>query len=291
MKIVLTGATGYLGSRFVRALIRDGHDIVIVKRSFSNTSRIDDLLPYTAIHDLDHSPLDDLFRKNGTIDTVIHTATNYGRKNERFSETFEANTGFPIRLLEAAIRYKVDAFINTDTTLDKFVNPYSISKKQFMEWGRHLAGQNNTRFINIRLEHMYGDGDDPSKFTTHVIQSCRNNVPELKLTEGVQKRDFVYIEDVISAYRIILKNHFKMPDAYLEYELGSGEAVSIREFVETVHRLTDSRTTLRFGAVPFRDNETMFSQAKLDALKHLGWSPGFSLEEGLRETLREETMR
>ena len=69
-------------------------------------------------------------------------------------------------------------------------------------------------FINMRLEHFYGPGDADSKFTAHVMNSCLRNVPELKLTLGEQRRDFFYIEDVVSAYLIILEKIEEFQDFF-----------------------------------------------------------------------------
>ncbi len=71
---------------------------------------------------------------------------------------------------------------------------------------------------------MYGPGDDSSKFTTHVIESCRRNEPRLALTAGEQLRDFIHIDDVVRAYDRIVdrQGDFAASDAI---EVGSGDAV------------------------------------------------------------------
>ena len=136
---------------------------------------------------------------------VVHTATCYGRNRETPLEVFEANLKFPLDLLEKAALFSTDTFFNTDTILYKYLNGYSLSKHQFVEWGKQYADEHKIKFCNIKLEHMYGPGDDDSKFTTYVINSCLNNVPEVKLTLGEQERDFIYIDDVVSAYQLLLK--------------------------------------------------------------------------------------
>jgi len=138
------------------------------------------------------------------------------------------------------------------------------------------------------LEHFYGTGDDKSKFSTHVIRSCVNNLAELNLTPGEQLRDFIHIDDVIDAYLLVMERSIDSSRYYQNIGLGSGRPVKIRSFVETVQVLADSTTRLNFGAVPYRDNEVMESCADLTALKELGWSPKISLEEGIGRTVTEE---
>jgi UDP-glucose 4-epimerase len=65
----------------------------------------------------------------------------------------------------------------------------------------------------------------------------------------------------------------EIPQNYAEYELGCGKSISLREFVETVHKLTNSQTQLNFGVLPYRDCEIMHSQANIEPLnKWLFWS-------------------
>jgi CDP-paratose synthetase len=279
--ILLTGATGYLGGYLANALVAQGHNLIILKRKNSSLSRIESIIPMAVLYNIENLDYSVPFNAHGKIDAVIHTSTCYGRHGETPSEVFEANTGFPLRLLDAASATGVGIFINTDTILDKYLNLYSLSKNQLLEWGRFFCMHNKIRFINMRLEHFYGPGDEDSKFTTHVINSCLRNVPELKLTLGEQKRDFIYIDDVVSAYLIILEKLGQFPDFFNEFHVGSGAAVSIRDFVEKVHHITGSQTQLAFGSLPYRKGEVMSSHANVEPLAKLGWFCKTNLEQGL----------
>lgn len=281
MQVIVTGATGFLGSSLVKALVNTGHQVIILKRTTSDTTRLSHVLPKLVAYDVDRIDLAEVFTKHGSVDAIIHTATCYGRKGESTSEIFIANTLFPLQVLEAAVKYNVPLFINTDTVLDKHTNSYALSKKQFQEWGKNFAEAGKISLINVNLEHMYGPGDDESKFTTYVMDSCLRNIPELLLTPGEQKRDFIYIDDVVSAYLLLLQKTPKEQGAYMEFDVGSGQAVPIRTFVETIHRLTGSQTKLHFGAVDYRKNEIMASKANIEALKALGWSSSTDLEAGI----------
>ena len=70
-----------------------------------------------------------------------------------------------------------------------------------------------------------------------------------------------------------------------EFELGSGESVSIRDFVEEAHSASKSKSRLNFGAYPYRDNEIMVSKADISKLKLLGWTPKNSIKEGVSRML------
>lgn len=289
-RILLTGATGFLGSHLLRNYLANGHQVTILKRSFSNTTRIAPYLSHVHSIDLDMETMDKAFEADGPFDCVVHTATSYGRRGETASEVFETNLVFPLHLLQTAMHYKTPIFFNTATVLDSMMNYYALSKKQFEDWGRMFAAQGAVQFVNIKLEHMFGPGDDSSKFTTFIIESLKKNVPQIELTPGEQKRDFIFIEDTVAAYDLLL-NRMDGQAGFEEFDLGSGQAVSIRGFVERVKQLTHSTTELMFGEKNYRDNEVMCSQADITRLKHLGWYPQYSLDQGIQETISKEGQR
>lgn len=130
MTILLTGATGFLGSHLLNALLENSYEVVILKRSFSNTKRIESLLPRVKSYDIDLVDLEDVFNEN-KIETILHTATNYGRDGSSFFDLIQTNVLFPVKLLELAVKYNIKNFINTDTALNSSVSNYSLTKKTF----------------------------------------------------------------------------------------------------------------------------------------------------------------
>lgn len=288
MKILITGGTGFLGSHIVNRFVSQGHQVIVLKRRTSDLKRIQSVLSLVSTYDIEGLDLSRPFKDNGKIDVIIHAGTCYGRNNESASDIFEANMVFPLRLLETAAFFNTATFFNADTVLNRDLNFYALSKSQFTEWGKQFSGAGKIRFVNIRLEHMYGPGDDDSKFTSHVIKSCLANVSELNFTAGEQKRDFIYIDDVAAAYATLLQVVDHQPGFFQEYDLGSGKPVSIRSFVETVHQITQSRTRLNFGALPYRENEIMHSFADIESLEVLGWRCRTDLVQGIEAVVKEE---
>ena len=284
MKILVTGATGFLGSHIVKALVQYKHEVVILKRSFSNTIRIQEALDRIIAYNIDQCDIEQVFREQRDIDAVIHTATCYGRSGETIAAVQHTNTVFPLVVLENAIANSVNLFINTDTVLDKYLNYYALTKGQFVEFGKKLADEGKIKFINLKLEHFYGPNDDDSKFISYVINQCKNSVAELNLTKGEQKRDFVYVDDVVDAYVLLLTQKYQ-ENGFQEYEIGSGNIISIQDVVRLIHKLSYSRTKLNFGAIPYRQNEMMISKANIDDLLKIGWEPMVALEAGLRKCI------
>jgi CDP-paratose synthetase len=290
VNLLITGASGYLGSALALHFLAAGHRVALLLRPASQLSR---LRGRESAFSLGRCGTDEEIEEFTSCiepDAVIHTACAYGRKGESLVTISDANLRFGLVILQAVVSIKKPVtFINTGTVLEENFSPYALTKHQFAQWGRLLASQpaNQVRFVNVLLQHMYGPGDDPSKFTTHVLNTCRRNEPNLKLTVGEQKRDFIYVDDIVSAYSILLEKRNDLAST-VDIEVGSGEAPSIREFVKTVHKLTASKTELQFGALPYRSNEPLHLQADISRMNALGWQPKFNLESGLRRTLELE---
>jgi len=288
--VLITGATGFLGSHITRELHRNGYKVIILKRSFSDIWRIRDIYSEIRSYDIDKIDLELPFKEN-KIDCVVHTATKYGRKEERISEIVETNIIFPLKILETATFFDTDTFFNTDTILYSYLNHYSLSKRQFIEW--LSAFQDRIKIFNLKLEHMYGEMDDFSKFIPFVIKELLLKATEIKLTKGEQRRDFIYVGDVVDACKAILHSLDKYSKGFYEYEVGTGIATPIKDVVLLLKTLTlNNETYLNFGALPYRDNEIMESKANLEKIKKdVGWEPKILLEEGLKKTIEWYTGR
>ncbi len=291
-KILLTGATGFLGSEILKALLKKKYKVVILKRTFSNISRIQkELNDCDCISfNIDSVNLEEVFINNN-IKGIIHAATLYGRGDYRISEIINSNLIFPIQLMELGIKYEADFFINSDTfftsniELPEGLKVYVSSKKQFVEYAHYLINSSNLKFLNVYLEQLYGPSDNPTKFIPTIIKSLLNNQPKLEMTEGTQKRDFIYISDAVSAYVLILENSNKLNKKYVEYRLGSGSSISIKEVTMLIKNMINSKTDIIFGKIPFRRNEIIESIADITELNLLGWRPEISIDKGIEKTI------
>ena len=288
MRILITGATGFLGSAIAHACVASGIEVSAIRRPHSNLTRLSGIVERITFHDNTDAGVAAALNCQGGCDAVIHAATCYGRNGETNATLLETNTNFPLIILEKSLDLGTSLFINIDTVLSAQINAYALSKRQFADWGHMLCKSGMMRFVNVRLEHLFGPGDDPSRFLTYIIRQFLANAESVSLTEGSQMRDFIYINDAAAGIMQILNAKEKLPAGWSEIDLGSGQLVSIRQLVERIHHLMESNTQLCFGKIPYRANEPMKSIADISKIVELGWTCRMPLEDGLMETINFE---
>jgi len=282
--ILVTGATGFLGSHLVHALVSADYQVVALRRDSSDCWRISDVvdkIKFYYINEIERAFIEQ------HIDVVIHTACCYGRKNEGLEQVIQTNLVFGMKLLDCSKTSGVDAFFNTGTCLPNSLNAYSLSKSQFLDWLKLYS--NKFTCVNLKPEHMYGKKDDVSKFVPWFIEQLKNNAPEIRLTKGVQMRDFIYVSDVVAAFILLLKKR-KALASFSEFYIGTGDLISVYDFVNKLHKQyvlknPANKSVLNFGAVPLRDGELMTVNEDVSLLKSFGWEPLVSLEEGIQLVL------
>ena len=287
--ILLTGATGFLGSKLLESLLSFNYKVIILKRSKSDLWRIKHLIQDVKSYDVDIDFQEKAFTEQ-KIDCVIHTACNYGRNTSLIKEVIDSNLNFGLKILNSCIKYNVKSFLNSDTLLEKNLNTYTLSKKQFVEWLKIKTDK--IQVINVRIELMYGSKDDVHKFVPWIISQLNQNVKKIELTSGIQKRDFIYVDDVVSAYITIL-NKLEDLHKYNEFDVGTGKLVSVRKFLELLKDLYisnygETKTKFAFGELPYREKEIMTVKVNNQPLIDLGWSPNVDLQQGIRNILEEK---
>jgi CDP-paratose synthetase len=294
MKIILTGATGFLGTHLLKELIKENYELIIIKRHSTNLEHINNRFGRLEAWDLEE--LEDLFKIHPDVDAIIHAATDYGRDESNPTAAFFANEVFPTKLLALAIRYSISTFINIDTFFSsskieyEHLAAYTLSKRHFKEWGRYYANIKKIGFLNLQLFHLYGEGDGQKKFVPRMVASCLHG-GELDLTDGLQERDFIYISDAVSAIMTIMVAEAGSDPGYRNYDIGTGSSTSIRNFMEKVKIICCSNVKLNFGALPNRKGEFLNSYADTADLRALGWAPKVGIEMGIEYVVQDITRR
>lgn len=283
--ILIVGINGFLGSHLAKKL-KSEFNIIGIEKS-NNQFRIKD--EKFCVYNYDNINIEEIFKKHNFF-AVINAATIYTVKIEDLDLLFNTNILFPIKLLVLSQRYYVKYFINTDTFFNSkknlsynYLSEYILSKKHLIEW---LNIINKTCcLVNMKIFHMYGPNDNDNKFVMEIFKKLISDVNVIDLTKGEQKRDFIYIEDVVSAFLNVMKSDIYKKGNFFEFEVGYGEAISIKDFVSEMKNTLKSKTRLNFGSLEYRENEIMFSKSKNTKLKKLGWKPFYDYKKGIKRLI------
>lgn len=296
--ILLTGATGFLGSNLLKRLLNDGQDVCCIKRTASDCKRIEKVKNECIWYDSETDSIEQIFREF-EIELVIHCATDYGRKESDYFKVYETNVFFSLKLLECAVEYGCKYFINTDTFFTKMIDylwmddvplyrdTYLKSKYLFTHIAKDGLDKWDIAFINLQLEHIYGPDDGEGKFVSFLLENLQKGTDQIELTKGEQIRDWIYLDDAVEAYIAVIHNRKKFTGGqFHQLGVGTGVGTSLREFAETAKRVTNSKANLLFGAKDMKHGELSCSKADNLELFSLGWEPEYNIEDGIKAIIK-----
>lgn len=278
--ILVAGATGFIGRHLVARLDHQGHRVIGLGRGRSDPAGIIPADRWFCTRELS-----DLPPIIPGLDAAVNCAVCYGRNSESWGEIAEVNAALPMRLTELCLRSGCPTFIQLDTFSWKprtgvFVrSAYTLTKRLAWELLSDFASAQCAVSI-ARLEFPYGPGDRPHKFVSQLTKALVLNAPEFKLSDGEQRRDFVWVGDVCDALIAMIMD--PPTSSFREFEIGTGRPVGVREFAEVLKDCLGSTTELRFGAVPRIPGEMSESFADVSALARIAKVPSISVLEGCR---------
>ena len=234
---------------------------------------------------------DDLFLKIQNFNPQVFYSTTccYETDSKFLERTVDSNYTFPSLLLKSAIHNSIEGrdikFISIGTSLPSTLNLYSLTKKQFSELGEFYSKIKPVQFINVLLESFYGSDEPRNRFILNSVSKLKSN-KNLQVTEGKQHRDYVAVRDVIDIL-VYIGTKAEIDKRYDVIPLGSGEAPSIREILEYLKEITNSKSVIEFGAVPSRSNEPS-TRADLTRLREIGYDKQIIYwKDGLKEFVKE----
>lgn len=297
-RVLITGATGFIGSHLVECLAGEELVMGLLLRPESNRWRIPRLPPDGSILTAD---LTDYSSVTASVqefapDAVIHLAW-FGVENEWRDDPRQLEQNLPptLALFDAARRAGVRTWIGlgsqaeygprnepidetaptTPTTL------YGVAKLAVCQQTRRLAATAGMRWSWLRVFSAYGPKDNPSWMIPYLILSLlRGERPSL--TAGEQMWDYVHVRDVAGAIAAVLRSE----SAEGVFNVGSGQARQLRTIVEDIRDRIDPRLPLGFGEVPYRPDQVMHLEADITRLTQVtGWLPRVDMDSGLTETV------
>ena len=301
-RVLVTGATGFIGSHLVRRLVDDGVDVHALSSVVSSVYpvRLAPLRDRVTLHGgnlIDRSAMDSVVA-DAQPTHVFHLGayTHVGKSWQRVDECIQTNVQGTVNLLQALegsayqrfvyfgtseIYGDVDVPFREDAVVSP-ISPYSVSKYAGERFCRMFHQGRGWPVVMIRPFNAYGPAQTPDRVIPEIIgRALRGD--ELKMTMGRQTREFNYVEDLVDG--IVRAGTVEGIDGEI-INLGCGEEISMRDLATVILELLGNPIEAKFGALPERPTEIprMFCD-NTRARELLGWEPQHSLRQGLVKTI------
>jgi UDP-glucuronate decarboxylase len=295
MRILVTGASGFIGSHVVRALVNSGHDVLCLVLPNNNLWRLDDLTDRITVLEGDLSNMSNVQSglKKWRPTTCVHLAWYAEPGKYLHSEENLDSLRGSINLLQALISYGCEQFIGAGTCAEyemkseklsesdttKPETLYAATKLSFQMIGERLAEQSKIRFAWGRIFFLYGSHEDSRRLVPSAIQKLQKG-EAFSSSPGGQIRDYLHVTDVANAFLALVNKR-----ATGIYNICSADPITIRNILDTVGTLMGKPELLAHGALPYREWEPKFICGNNDRIKAIGWLPQVNLLAGLQNSI------
>lgn len=292
-RALVTGATGYIGSKLAGHLVATGWTVHTVVRPASERGR----LPREAVchvHDGTAAAMVRLVAE-AAPDVVFHLASLplAAYPIDDLDPMIAANVGFGAQLLEAMAQSGCRNLVEAGTYWEYDVGGrycpnslYAASKHAFRALVFYYARRHGIGAITLVLYDVYGPGDWRGKFLSQLARGLAEGAP-LAATPGEQFLDCVHVDDVVRGF-VVAADLFERTDIATPcgiYRLDSGRRVTLRGLAELFARIADQPLQVHWGERPYPPLQIMDPLRAGPRLP--GWEPRVSLEQGLA-ALRDE---
>ena len=301
-RVLVTGASGFIGSHLTRRLVDDGAEVHALTSAVSSVypTRLVDLREDIVLHEgnLNDQGAMRALARVVRPEYVFHLGayTHVGKSWERIDECTQTNVVGTVNLLRAIedTGYRRMVFTGTSEIYgavevpfreDAAVepgSPYAVSKYAAERFCRMLHRGRGWPIVLLRPFNAYGPAQSPDRVIPEVIVRALEG-RALQMTSGTQTREFNYVVDLVDGFvRAALT-----PGIEGELlNLGCGEEIAVAELATKILGLMGDPIEVSIGALPERPNEIprMCSDSS-KARELLGWKPAHTLDDGLGRTI------
>ena len=288
-KVLITGGTGFIGKNVVAELIKRGYEVhSLVFPPFAPEQK--GLVQYEM--NLMDSNAVDKFLSEHHFENLIHLAWYVGKGCHIADQNIDWTIS-TLNLLTSFQKYGGKTFVGAGTISEyeyKFgylledetpTSPetlYGESKNSVYKIAKTFCKQHDMNFKWPRIFNLYGPNEKPQRLMPSVINSCLKG-EDVKVSDCLKFQDYLHVEDTARGIVEVFESEIQGA-----VNICSGKPVQLRYIVNKIAELTNFKGNILWGAIPaaFGDEVVVGNN---DNLKSSGWSPKYTLDEGLRQTI------
>ena len=299
MKFVVTGGAGFIGSHLSEYLIKEGHSVTVTDNlSVGRIENLENIKKKIDFHQVDILDFEEMEKIVSGVDGVFHEAALaslpesfekpdlYNKVNVDGTENifkFAKKNGFKVVYASSSSIYGNPTKIPINENDEKkSLNPYANTKIET----EHLAqkySELGVSIIGLRYFNVYGKGqsDQYAGVITKFIERLSQKKQPIIDGDGLQLRDFVFVEDVVRANLAAMTSNLN----FEFFNIGTGRGTSILELARLMISLSELSIKPIFGHSRKGDVNQSLADISL-ARKLLNWKPEIKLEDGLLKTIK-----
>jgi nucleoside-diphosphate-sugar epimerase len=300
-RVLVTGGSGFIGSHLVHQLQALGSQVAVTVRygNVMKNERLRDCWDSLRVIEAD-------LRNRGALsairdfapEVVFHLAAynHVGQSFYQVEECFDVNAKGTANLLDICGEAAKFVYVSTsevyglqarvpfvETMCPEPISPYAITKyagELYCRMKQRMGGK--ASIVVLRPFNAFGPYQSAKAIIPELILDCLRGNP-IRTTKGEQTREFNYVGNLVDGMIKAAEHHGAIEGPV---NLAAGEEIAIRDLVKVIAELTETRSAIEIGALPYRPTEIwrMYADASR-AREVLGWQPAVCLREGLKLTV------
>lgn len=289
-KILVTGASGFIGKQLVKALATKDCEIIGINYQHTNDFKHEHVT-FVKMNLLDNNAVENFFKHN-SFNSMIHMAWYGDNKCHSHNiniewivaslnllKYFHETGGKKVLMAGSVSEYDFSyGYLSEEVTPLNNKSLYGQSKTALCNVAKTFCKQNDIDFKWPRIFNLYGPHEKPQRLVPYVINSCLNG-EDVKVSDCLKFQDYLHVEDTTRGIVDVFES-----DIQGAVNICSNTPVQLRYIVNKIAELTDFKGKILWGAIPaaFDEDVVIGNNAKL---KSIGWKQKYNIDERLKQTI------